>query len=169
MFLVFHSVQRQYLIHESRVPPTPTATADATKSPAQISQPMDFLSTITETTKQTQKQTKYVHIKRIIIMIKQISADGLDEKFRNFPLTSTRFFNEIMSRGKWRRRFLWINSDFKLVRCAMLAGSSSIKLSHRVNACNCGSRPTASGTSVSKFPPNDSTLNLFGRGKIADK
>lgn len=49
-------------------------------------------------------------------------------------LTSTRFFNEIMSRGKWRKRFLCRSNDFKFESRAILAGSISIKLSHKVSA-----------------------------------
>lgn len=78
----------------------------------------------------------------------------------NDLLTSTRFFNVIMSRGKWRSRFLCKSNDFKLVRRAMLAGSISIKLSHNVSACNCCKLPTVSGTSVIKFPPRDNTFKL---------
>lgn len=75
-------------------------------------------------------------------------------------LTSPRFFNVMMSRGKCRSLFLCNNNDFKLVKRAMLAGRISIKLSHSVRACRCCKLPTLSGTSVKKFPPNDKTCNL---------
>lgn len=48
--------------------------------------------------------------------------------------TSTRFFNVIMSRGKWRKRFLCRSNDFKFDSRAILVGSISIKLSHKVSA-----------------------------------
>lgn len=82
-------------------------------------------------------------------------------------LTSTRFFNVIMFRGKCRNRFLCNNNDFRLAKRAMLAGKISIKLSHRVSACSCCKFPTLSGTSVRRFPPNDKTCNL-NRGEKGD-
>lgn len=50
----------------------------------------------------------------------------------------------------------------------MLAGSTSIKLSHNVNACNWDRFPTVSGMSVNKFPPSDRTLNLCTQNKITN-
>lgn len=51
----------------------------------------------------------------------------------------------------------------------MLAGSTSIKLSHNVNACNWWRLPTVSGISVNKFPPSDSTLNLWNKIELKTK
>lgn len=75
-------------------------------------------------------------------------------------LTSTRFFKVMISRGRWRNRFLCSSSDLRLVRRAMLAGSISIRLSHSVNPCRWCKVPTLSGTSVSRLPPNDNTCKL---------
>ena len=74
--------------------------------------------------------------------------------------TSVRFRNVIISRGRCLRRFLCSNSDFRLTKRAMDAGSASSRLSQRTSACRWLSSPTVSGISVMRFPPSDRSCRL---------
>lgn len=66
----------------------------------------------------------------------------------------------MISVGSVLSLFLWSSNDFKLVRFAMELGKLSNMLSQRAKACSVFNWPNVDGTSVSLFPPIDSTCSL---------
>lgn len=81
-------------------------------------------------------------------------------------LTSSRFRNEINSRGSVLMRFRCSDNDFKLCRRPILVGIRSMLFSHKFNACSDERRPIDVGISWIRLPPSESKWRLSRVGEI---